>query len=971
MIEHRAQTAALACAAMLGLCWLVGAAEPPQAPLHVRIDQILEKDQVGPPVEIAGDAEFLRRVTIDLSGMPPTPTELSQFLDDRDPEKRAKAIDRLLDSPLFVRQWATTLDVMWMERLPVQQVPSEKWEAFLYEAARRNRPIPELVAEILQTDGGDPSRRTPARFYLDRNSEPNRIARDVGRLFLGRDMQCAQCHNHPLVDDYRQSDYQGLLAFFSPGAELVRMEGTKKTTFFPESAAKDLTFDSVFVKDDRHVTGPRLPGGIELDEPSFPPGDEYRVKPVGLTMPVPRHSRRAMLAALIANGKLEAFNQNLANRLWAMMMGRGLVHPLDMNHPGNPPIHPELLAMLGREIAAMNFDTKRFLRELARTRAYQRTSLLTESVPALSSEFATALTSARSRTAELEAASDRADEAFRSAEKAWHHAEAALVPIVDDHEKALSAHAAASKKADEARTAATTAESAAVSGRETARVLTEAAAKAAEAAKKLPKEKTVTDAADVFTKRSAAHVTEQAALEKARLEKAAAAKKAVDELATAAVRIESLRARIREVRATVRVAEAHFAEIRRHRAEARSTLENHRRRLATLEAYGKWDEIRNRLDRHRRERDDLSIGLAKASRQAEDQKAVVRSRRDELRKATESRIRAEADHAQAAADLDRRKKASSGIDAALSAVRSAMEGLPDDPDLKAVTRTLETKTGQIRASLAALVNRVDQRRSSRDRAAASERTASEALQTAESAAQTAEREVLAARRKIEAEPARAIALRNELAAASEELSSLLANRFAMAALRPLTPEQLYWSALQVTGLYQRTRAGEEARMDQVRPRFAAVAGAAVALLDEEWSRTPEGLRDRALQIEQQTHKLLKSGLASFIQIYGAGPGQPQGDFFATAEQALFASNGGPINQWIAPAQGNVVQQMIAETDTRKAADHLYRTILSRPPTSPEIDEVARLLAVPAPQKPPVVQELVWGLLTSAEFRFNH
>ncbi len=972
MIEHRVRTAALSCAVMLGLGWLVGAAEPPQLPLHLRIDQLLEKDPVGPPVEIASDAEFLRRVSIDLSGMPPTPQELSQFLDDRDPEKRAKAIDRLLDGPLFVRQWATTLDVMWMERLPFEQVPSEKWEAFLYEAARRNRPIPELVAEILQTDGGgDPSRRTPARFYLDRNSEPNRIARDVGRLFLGRDMQCAQCHNHPLVDDYRQSDYQGLLAFFSPGAELVHMEGTKKTTFFPESAARDLTFDSVFVKNDHHVTGPRLPGGVELDEPAFPPGDEYRVKPAGLTMPVPRHSRRAMLARLIASGKLEAFNQNLANRLWAMMMGRGLVHPLDMNHPANPPIHPELMAMLGRELAAMNFDTKQFLHELARTRAYQRTSLLPESVPALSSEFTAALTLARSRTAEWEAAADRADQAFRSAEKDWHHAESALVPVVGEHEKALAAHESALKKADEARTAAATAESAAVSGRETGRVLTEAAARAAEAAKKLPKEKAITDAAELFHKRSAAYSTEQSALEKARLEKSAAAKKSAEDVTAAAARIESLRARIREVRATVRAAEAHFNEVRRHRAEARSNLENHRRRLATLEASGKWDELRNRLDRLRREREERATSLAKATRRAEDQKAFIGPRREELRKAAESRTRAEADHVQALADLDRRKSASSKIEEALSAIRSAMERLPDDPELKATARTLETKTKQIRASLAALADRVDQARSSRDRAAGFERSASEALQTAESAARSAEQEVLATRRKIEAERARIDALQNELAAASEELSTLLANRFAMAALRPLTPEQLYWSVLQVTGVYPRTRAAVAAQMAEVRPRFAAIAGAAVALIDEDASRTQEGLRDRALQIEQQTHAQLKSGLSSFIQIYGAGPGQPQGDFFATAEQALFTSNGGPINQWIAPAAGNVVQRMIAEADARKAAGHLYQTILSRPPTAPETDEVARLLAIPGPQKTVVAQELVWGLLTSAEFRFNH
>ena len=324
------------------------AADEPREPLHRRIDRLLAADRIGPPIAPASDAEFLRRVSLDLTGMPPSSEDVKAFLADKDADKRARAVDRLLESPLFARHWATTLDVMLMERLPNQQVPDDEWQAFLLDAARRNRPFNELVAELLRADGGDPKNRAPARFYLDRESEPNRITRDVGRILFGLDLQCAQCHNHPLVEDYRQSDYQGLLAFFSPGSELVKMEGIKKTSFFPEKVGKDVAFDSVFVKDDHHLTGPRLPGGVELDEPVFPPGDEYKVKPARDVMPVPRHSRRAMLASLAAGGRHRVFNENFANRLWAMMMGRGLVHPLDLTHPANPPVQPELLTLLGR-----------------------------------------------------------------------------------------------------------------------------------------------------------------------------------------------------------------------------------------------------------------------------------------------------------------------------------------------------------------------------------------------------------------------------------------------------------------------------------------------------------------------------------------------------------------------------------------------------------------------------------------------
>ena len=117
---------------------------------------MLDADRIGPTIAAAGDAEFLRRVSLDLAGMPPSTEELRSFLADQDPEKRARAVDRLLDGPQFARLWATTLDVMLMERLANDQVPAEEWQAFLLDAARRNQPFDALVAELLRADGVDP-----------------------------------------------------------------------------------------------------------------------------------------------------------------------------------------------------------------------------------------------------------------------------------------------------------------------------------------------------------------------------------------------------------------------------------------------------------------------------------------------------------------------------------------------------------------------------------------------------------------------------------------------------------------------------------------------------------------------------------------------------------------------------------------------------------------------------------------------
>ena len=115
-----------------------------------------------------------------------------------------------------------TFDVMWLERrrstLVGKGVAEAEWKAYLYQSFADNKPLDELVREILAADGADPELRAAAKFYLDRDAEPNLLARDVGRLFFGHDLQCAQCHDHPLVDDYLQAEYYGLMAFVSRGS---------------------------------------------------------------------------------------------------------------------------------------------------------------------------------------------------------------------------------------------------------------------------------------------------------------------------------------------------------------------------------------------------------------------------------------------------------------------------------------------------------------------------------------------------------------------------------------------------------------------------------------------------------------------------------------------------------------------------------------------------------------------------------
>ena len=170
------------------------------------------------------------------------------------------------------------------------------------------------------------------------------LTRDIGRIFFGRDMQCAQCHDHPIVNDYLQSDYQGLFAFLAADVPIVRKEGDKQTTLQAEQAGAQVAFQSVFLHVPRRTVA-RVPDGVMIDEPFYLPGEEYEVAPGDNVKSVPKFSYRAKLAELATNGSNDAFNRNIANRLWAFMFGRGLVQPRRYAEPGQSAVESGVAAV--------------------------------------------------------------------------------------------------------------------------------------------------------------------------------------------------------------------------------------------------------------------------------------------------------------------------------------------------------------------------------------------------------------------------------------------------------------------------------------------------------------------------------------------------------------------------------------------------------------------------------------------------
>jgi hypothetical protein len=351
----------------------VGASKsaPAAAPLHEQIDRLFEADTLVPTTPQSDDAEFLRRAMLDLHGIIPTAADVRSFLADKSPTKRTKLIDDLLASPRFARHMATTFDVLWLERKVDKNIKVQDWYDYLYHSFHEGKPYDQLVREILLADDLQEATKPATKFYHVRACEPNALTRDIGRLFFGMDMQCNQCHDHPTIDDYTIADYYGLYAFVN---RTYLFTNKQKVQFVAEKPDGEASFKSVFTDESADKVVPRVPRGPAIVEPVLKKGEEYAVKPdkAKEVKPIPAFSRRAALAERGVDGSSEMFDRNAANRLWAQLIGRGLVHPVDFHHPYNPPSHPALLDLLAREFRTHGCDPRYLLREIALSKFYGR-----------------------------------------------------------------------------------------------------------------------------------------------------------------------------------------------------------------------------------------------------------------------------------------------------------------------------------------------------------------------------------------------------------------------------------------------------------------------------------------------------------------------------------------------------------------------------------------------------------------------
>lgn len=324
------------------------------------IDRLLAKHWQSKNIEPAAtaeDAEFLRRLTLDLAGRVPTLAEQDRYLQEPASTRRGAAIDRLLAGPEFPLHLARVLDE-WIQRTQQGDEAFVDWLRASLAADRSWREIFRTVLVGPWTDADKPANK----FLLKRGKSIDSLTADAGRAFFGVDITCARCHDHPLVDDWKQDHYYGLAAFFYR----TQVSGKNNDAKVDEKKEGELTFEA-------------RPAGQKTAVPLYLTERTVDAAAKG--------SRREQLVA-VALEERSRFSRAAANRLWAWFFGRGLVEPVDQLHSANPPSVPGLLEFLADDFARQDYDLKHLVRAIVSTRAYQLSSRQAE--PTEPGDFAAA-----------------------------------------------------------------------------------------------------------------------------------------------------------------------------------------------------------------------------------------------------------------------------------------------------------------------------------------------------------------------------------------------------------------------------------------------------------------------------------------------------------------------------------------------------------------------------------------------------
>lgn len=303
------------------------------------------------PSQPASDATYLRRVTLDIIGRVPTSDEARAFLTNTSPAKREELVDNLLARSEYADFWANKwADLLRPNPYRVGIKPTMAFDAWIRERFRENLPYDQFVRQLL-TAQGSAWRNGAATWFRDRRT-PDEITPVVSQLFLGIRLECAKCHHHPF-EVWSQEDFYSLASYFS------RVTHKGQGISPPISGGEE----TIFVADSGEVRHP-ITGKVLEPRPLF-----------GTARPIaPGEDPRAALADWIASPENPFFAKVAASRVWADLMGRGLVEPVDDLRATNPASNPALLAALGDDFRQQGYDLKKLIRRIVTSHVYSLSS---------------------------------------------------------------------------------------------------------------------------------------------------------------------------------------------------------------------------------------------------------------------------------------------------------------------------------------------------------------------------------------------------------------------------------------------------------------------------------------------------------------------------------------------------------------------------------------------------------------------
>lgn len=313
------------------------------------------------PSELCTDAEFIRRVSLDLTGVPPTPERVKAFLTESwdSKSKRDRLIDELLASPEYTKFWANKwADLLQCNSENLGQKGVWVFKEWIRESIARNKPYDQFVRELLLAKGS--SYGNPAVNYYRVLREPGKAAEDVSQTFLGVRFNCNKCHDHPF-EKWTQNQYYQFGAFFS---QIAFKRGT---------LGKDVV--RTFTGDNQTVTGEEVVYLRSEDAEVLHPKTGQAVPPQvpygAADAAAPEDDRRWAFVQWLTSKENPYFALSMANRVWSYFFHRGIIEPVDDIRGSNPPSNGPLLDALTEEFVRSGFQVRQLMRTICQSRTYQ------------------------------------------------------------------------------------------------------------------------------------------------------------------------------------------------------------------------------------------------------------------------------------------------------------------------------------------------------------------------------------------------------------------------------------------------------------------------------------------------------------------------------------------------------------------------------------------------------------------------